>query len=380
MENMKTDSKMKTLEVLDHILAGKRMSEAHKKHYRVALKSLAQFSEEWPTRSVTIDEWLNSISDKYADTTLHLYFQTGQAAGNYIESNYDLKNPFTKAQKIKIEKKHRRYFSSAEMLSIIKACRNDKEKTLILTFIDSTCRVGELANLETSKVGINCLDVSGKTGQRLYRCDPILCKQLIKLGGDSKYVFHDKNGNQLSSGTLGTQARRVIKAAGITGLKVGPHTLRHSGASLVAQVTGSALAVKALLQHDKIDTSMEYIHDTEDILQQRISPLKLMGDQVYGEIANDELKQLELKSGINETPLDQPIEQNETPTSNPQIIDLFELEFDEIKENITIRSQLNSDDLNLLRRAMIAYAKTGTAGQDKDRSKALLRRMLRKVK
>ena len=62
-------------------------------------------------------------------------------------------------------------------------------------------------------------------------------------------------------------------------MKTGVHTLRHSAASLVAQESGQALIVKALLQHDDINTSMGYIHDVDELVirDDKYSPLRILG-------------------------------------------------------------------------------------------------------
>ena len=141
--------------------------------------------------------------------------------------------------------------------------------------------------------------------------------------------------------TIKHRVRRVIKEAGIMGSKLGPHALRHSGASLVAQETGSALAVKALLQHDKIDTSMECIHDAEDVIQQRISPFRLIAEKMIG--AMPEMKQLAMVSD-NGSDL---VEGEEVDVAN----DFLDEQFREISEDNVVHSRFKADDLRLLCRA-----------------------------
>jgi len=276
---------VRTLEVLDKVLKGKRVSEATRRHYEDALWSLAKCSDGWPESGVVINEWLGGLTG-YADTSVRNWYNYVNSAGKYMEKISGKRsngvavmlNPCGSADRPRVEKKRRRYFTAGEVVRIIKACRFEQDKVLILTLIDSTCRIGELAGLKLKQVGDSWLDLKGKTGQRRYRCDSAICGKLRELGGDGKPIFKGTNGIEDDVVSLKHRVRRVIKEAGITGSKLGAHTLRHSGASLVAQETGSALAVKALLQHDKIDTSMDYIHDAEDVIQQRISPLRLVGE------------------------------------------------------------------------------------------------------
>ena len=93
-----------------------------------------------------------------------------------------------------------------------------------------------------------------------------VCELLRRLAGsDEGLVFG------LTSSALSMRVIRLCKRAGLKGEKLGPHTLRHSSASLVASETKNAIAVKALLQHDNIQTSMIYVHDVEEELRLKYS-------------------------------------------------------------------------------------------------------------
>ncbi len=157
--------------------------------------------------------------------------------------------------------------------------------------------------------------------------------------------------------------------------------MRHSGASLVAKETGSALVVKALLQHDKIDTSMQYIHDVEDSIQQRISPLRLVSEKVfeeYGSSINMEPKQLTEDNCRVESKTTAlvPVEVEVVEW----VIDLTEDMFPEVVDGIEIRSLLRTEDLRLLRRVFIHYAKSDMANGDVSKCRQLMERMMRKAK
>jgi len=361
---------MKTLEVLEKVLKGKRIKFDTQRHYRDALGSLARHSEEWPVSSVVINEWVGSLKG-YSDMTVRNWFNFVNSAGKYMKKAYKLDNPCEDADRPKVSKKRRRYFTAFELLKIIKACRFEQDKVLILTLIDSTCRVGELVGLEAKDVGEAWIDVRGKTGERRYRCDALICRELRRLGVDGP-IFRSRDGGQADVVSLKHRVRRVIKEAGISGSKLGAHTLRHSGASLVAQETGSALAVKALLQHDKIDTSMEYIHDAEDVIQQRISPLRLVGEKVFGGITEAEIKQLGMGSEDSPMPV------------NGEVVDVVSDFLDEqyraVTDDMVVHSRLKADDLRLIREAFIVYERSGLAGSNEAKCRVLFKRMLRKVK
>lgn len=369
---------MKTLEVLDKVLKGKRISASRERSYRNAFKCLNQFTEYWPEDAGMVNEWIAQMPENYSDETVEHYYQTCLSGGNYIQrimgrngdGFFRFFNAFVDADRPRIKKKHRRYFTSEQLIDCLKACRGEVEVTLASTLIDSTCRVGELVGLRGRDVGDGFfICAQGKTGQRRYRLDVRICAQLKALAGsEDGYVFKMSDGvTPANVWRLERVCRQIIKRAGITGKKVGAHTLRHSGASLVARKTQSALVVKALLQHDKIDTSMIYIHDVEDEIQQSVSPLGL---------ANVEPiipKQLMITDGSGFVPeLVEGMEVVET-------IDLVDDMFPQIPEDVKIRPLLRSRDLNLIRELAVMFVRTYGADTNIFKVQDLFKRMLRKV-
>jgi integrase len=369
---------MKTLEVLERILKGKRLARNSQKNYGYALKSLNDYTEEWPDNAAVINEWITQIPKTYSDETVKLYFRVCKAAGNYMqrtmgrdkEGRFKFFNAFDDAEIPQVSKKKRRYFSVNELVEIMKACRGEQEYALISTFVDSMCRVGDIGydpfeperhpGLLGRNVGDDCLNLKGKTGEYTYRLDYRICKELKKLaGGDDQPVFRGSDGGIATVSELEHTARKIIKRAGITGKKVGPHTLRHSGASLVAKKTQSALIVKALLNQEKIDTAMIYIHDSEASVSKEVSPMALM-----------KVKPVEQLGLVEDT-----IESNIIDS-----VDLTEEMFDAIPNNIGIRPLLKSEDLSLLRTIMVEYCRTHKGDSKVYKSQELLKRILRKVK
>jgi len=380
-------SPVKTLGVLDKVLRGKRIKAETERHYRDALGSLARYSEDWPVSGVVINEWIGSLSG-YGDMSVRNWFNFVNSAGKYIEKvsgknpngSYRVPNPCADADRPKVSKQRRRYFTAVEVVRIIKACRFDQDKVLVLTLIDSTCRIGELVGLEGRNVGDGWLDLKGKTGERRYRCDKAICDKLKELGGGGLPIFRGRDGSHADVNSLKHRVRRVIKEAGLTGSKLGPHTLRHSGASLVAQETGSALAVKALLQHDKIDTSMEYIHDAEDLIQQRISPLRLVGEKVFGEGGFEVAEVKQLTMGGEGIDVGSEVVPSGEVEVDDGVVDLLAEQFREVRDDMMVHPLFKADDLRLIRRVFMGYIKSGMAGSDEAKCRVLFGRMLRKVK
>jgi len=364
---------LKTLEVLEKVSRGKRVRPNTLRHYRESLTSLAKFSEDWPTNGSVINEWLSSL-DHYGDSTIRLRFDYVNSAGKYVKKAFRIGNPCDEAERPKVSKKRRRYFTPDEIYKILGSCRFAYDRELILTLIDSTCRIGELVGLRGRDIGDGFIRVSGKTGERKYRLDLRICNALRALAGnDDGLVFKSSSGQTLNSDSLTSRARRIIVRAGLTGAKLGPHTLRHSGASLVAKKTGSALAVKALLQHDDIDTSMLYIHDVEDEIQQSVSPLDLVVQGLSDSLMEHSVQGVFSSSTSSSTAL-VPADDGARAVDNDMIEEMFPL----IEDGAKVRPLLKTDDLRLLRMAFIGLAKSGGSHIRVLQGRELLKRILRR--
>ena len=354
---------MKTIEGLNEVLSGKRMAERSKSNFRAAFGSLAKMYEELPSRPVEISRWLVSL-EGYSDQTVRLWFTCLRSGFEYLEANYELPNPFKGLEGPKVQKKRRRYFTAEEIVRILQACKNEYEVALIMTLVDSSCRVGGLPNLKGSDVGDGWFNLKEKTGERRYRLDIRICEVLKRLAGsDDGLVFG------LSSSGLSMRVIRICRRAGLKGEKLGAHTLRHSSASLVASETKNVMAVKALLQHDNIQTSMIYIHDVEEELLKSISPLQIVADRVKDSSMYAQ-KQLPVKG----TP-------DDGGGEVVDVVDDFAVEmFPEIGEGVEVRPLLKKDDLMLIRKGFIEMAMSGRYSMDVGKARELLKRMLRRVK
>ncbi len=354
---------MKTVEVLERVLAGKRMSESSRASYETVFRSVEKMYDEFPSRSAEVNEWLVSL-DGYADQTVRLWFSILKNACKYMEANFEMKNPCKAVDTPKVKKQKRRYFGVDEIMRIIRACRGGVDEALVLTLIDSSCRIGGLSKLKGKDVGEGWIDVKEKTGDRRYRLDVRLCELLKSLAdGDDNLVF-GTSGSGLSMRVI-----RICKRAGLKGEKLGPHTLRHSSASLVAEKTKNVMAVKALLQHDSIQTSMLYVHDVEEeVLKGGSSPLQLVADKVKGSGLYKQ-KLLPVKTSGD-------VEVIEDDGFDEVVGDMFPV----IKEGAKVHSKLKYEDLILIREGFIELARRDKYGSEAGKARLLLKRMLRKVK
>ena len=195
------------------------------------------------------------------------------------------------------------------------------------------------------------------------RLDPRLCQVLKSLPTNNTNLIFQRSVNSLK-----LIVRKIIKRAGITGDKLGPHSLRHASASLIARKTKSLLTVKAILGHEDQEMSMKYIHDVEDTFQQETSPLQLLNEDLFGD--NDNLQQQPLMITDGE---DLPDEED------PKTAELYNNMFQSVPDNLKIRPLINTEDLTLIRSIFIHFCKTTEYSTATASIKHLYNRMLRKV-
>ncbi len=149
----------------------------------------------------------------------------------------------------------------------------------------------------------------------------------------------------------------------------------------MARETGQALVVKAMLQYDNLKTSVSYIHDVEDILQDRYSPLGLLGErhkEAGGDNGGIKVEQLKLTEGesFGESVAVVPVSRE--IVAGADIDDLVGDMFPKISEGVAVRTVLKYEDLLRMRKVFLWYARNNPGDNDVAWARELMKRMLRK--
>jgi len=365
----KAAPRVKVVDLKDKILREKGgLSPKTLGHYKWMFEKLAAFTEFWPGEASVINEFIGSLRGLNDESVLEI-FKCLRAVGRYTKQTYGWVDPTERANRPRVEHKRRRYLSESELKAVSGACREVRDKALILALIDSSARIGEVAGLRVEDLGDDNFKVKGKTGQRRYRCDARIISLLRECAVDDVVFPMMDSGRRVisparpcASNVLGDRVRVIMERAGLKGEKLGAHTLRHTAASIVARKTMSGLAVKALLQHDNIATSMMYIHDAEDKIQQQVSPLELSGVDMVGEA-----RQLGIGEGVKML------------ASPVGVSTLIEDLFPEVPEGVKVRPALSSEDLRLIRDGLMELMRVRGESGSGSRCVQLIRRMLRKL-
>jgi integrase len=367
---------MKTLEVLEKYLRGKRLAENTKRITRRAMTLLAEYSEEYPEKAVVINEFINGL--KTGDTTAKLYFTRLNVVGEYMRKFYGITNPVEMAEMPDVKGRKKITRTPDEIRRMLASCRYGYDLELVTTFFETTARTSELSILKGKNIGFDTIRIMGKKHEVEYTLTPKLCERLKELaGGDDNFVFPNAKGEQSSVPSLSKRIKRICKRAGISGKSLGGHALRHAGATMIARYTGNVFAVKAKLQHDSIKSSQGYIDESvEDELKHSISPMAILEKTPW--TGNREVaKQLVLEDGKKDN--------RETSlmvvkTDVKMIDDDYSEDiFPAIRGDIKIRPLLDTDDLNVIRAGFLLLARDEKYNLKMLKARELMKRILRKT-
>jgi integrase len=381
---------MKSAEAWDIFMKSKQYSPETLRKYQYLKGHWCNHFPEMPTIAFEINEYLLSLNVK--DITMKKRRDIFKAMYTYLNVQLDFPNDFfKKVMNPKVQRNPRRYFSPQELFSIINSAKEGMEKVLIFLLIDSPCRIGELGQhkqkgnktypglrIEMLNPHTRTMHVEGKTGAHENRLKPSICEALMQLSAPNGQVFTSiKHPEGMTTKALQECVRNIIARAGITGIKLGPHTLRHSAASLASQETGgNLLAIKALLQDSENKNAQIYIHDVEDNLKQTISPLEIL--QSKAPITPMQANLLP-ENASSSTAL---VPYGETPVEYVEAVpDLSEELFPMIPDNLVpTHPYLKAKDLQAIREACVHFARTAPLNNTVGNLSQLMKRILRNAR
>lgn len=193
-----------------------------------------------------------------------------------------------------------RVFTQGELRRIFDVAALDaRDLAACSLLLDTGVRIGELASARTERFETEAvadgsmtvaLTVTGKVGDRRVPVSASAYQAVMRIAPPNGHVFRSWPGRVLAPGretrpmtvaTLKDRIRRVVERAGVTGEKVGPHTFRHTFATMYLRAGGDIYRLQRILGHTSIKQTQVYLHlaDPEAFEEHsRLSPLRqLMG-------------------------------------------------------------------------------------------------------
>ena len=152
-----------------------------------------------------------------------------------------------------------RVLSHVEIDRVWAACEDNRDRGMVAVVIDTGIRLGEIAGTCKVDLGFDHLRVAGKIGDREVPMTPDVRDMLQDLGNDD-HVWVGRRGRRMSCRGIQRTYQRSLKRAGLTGLKLGPHLLRHTFAPEYCRRGGNLRVLQEIMGHEDIEMTMIYVH------------------------------------------------------------------------------------------------------------------------
>ena len=175
------------------------------------------------------------------------------------------KNPTANLMPIKQQKVIRLPYSAAEIERLKRAATSPRDQALLAFLLASGCRISEVCSLDVLDVDFRAkaVTVLGKGNkQRVVYLDDVavmhLDRYLSSRCDGNPALFAGKGSDRITPGGVRAMLRRLGAAAGVD--NVHPHRFRRTLATNLIAHGMQLPEVAAILGHDKIDTTMTYVH------------------------------------------------------------------------------------------------------------------------
>ena len=222
-----------------------------------------------PTRSITVHHLRRYLAEEkergLADSTLEGVRQVFSAYFGWLQRERLIDvNPVSNLGAIKCQRRIRQVLSDVDIERLKAFCQSKRDRAII-TFLSATgCRIGEVCRLDRHDVNLMTLEcrVIGKGDkERTVYLDPVSAmhlKEYLKTRTDKMpALFIGRGSERLRPGGVRAMLQRVADAAGVDG--VHPHKFRRTLATNLIRHGMPIQEVAAILGHDKLDTTMEYV-------------------------------------------------------------------------------------------------------------------------
>lgn len=143
-----------------------------------------------------------------------------------------------------------------------------RDRALMLLMVDSGLRLSEAISLKTEKIywDDGLVTVMGKgRKERVVPIGETTKKALrdyasVRKELDVPYFFLSRRGYQMKNRYVQVAMRRYGRTAGISGVRVSPHTLRHTFAIQYIKNGGDAFSLQSILGHARLDMVRNYVN------------------------------------------------------------------------------------------------------------------------
>ena len=225
--------------------------------------------------------------------TINSYLRALRAFWSWAEAEGFIgENPFSRIRIPKAPRKIIPTFSETQIKALLAAVDTStgegfRNYAILLTLLDTGLRVSELTNLRLQDVNLEgrLLKVWGKGAkERLVPIGARVQKALWKYvtfyrpePATPRYdrAFLTRHGRPLTKDRVEAIVERYGRKVGITGVRVSPHTFRHTFAVMFLRNGGNVFSLQRIMGHSTLDVLRIYVNMAQADIQEahrRYSP------------------------------------------------------------------------------------------------------------
>ena len=221
------------------------------------------------TRSITVYHLRQYLASEKArgisDRTLESNRQVYNAYFNWLfrEKLID-DNPVANLGAIKCAKKIKAVFSEADIERMKFCCKTIRDRAILAFMLSTGCRISEMCQLNRADVDLSTMEcrVLGKGNkERIVFLDQVaamlLREYLAQRKDDSPALFVGRLTDRLSPNGVRKMLSAISEASTVE--RVHPHKFRRTLATSLIRHGMPIQEVAAILGHDKLDTTMQYV-------------------------------------------------------------------------------------------------------------------------
>lgn len=215
--------------------------------------------------------------------TIHTYLRSIRIFFSWLVSEEIIaENPFHRVKLPRLPYKIIPAFTDTQLKALFASIDTTRpsgfrDHTMILMMLDTGLRISEVVGLQLGNVHIEdrLVRVTGKGNkQRVVPLGQYLARQLWRYMVQSRpepalptldQVFLSRNGTRMTKDTVRGRMLYYGRKAGITGVRISPHTLRHTAAISYLRNGGDVFSLQRLLGHSTLEMTRRYcqVADTD---------------------------------------------------------------------------------------------------------------------
>ena len=228
------------------------------------------------TRQVTVYHLRQFLADEknreISDRTLEGYRQIFSSYFNWLQREGLIqKNPVANLGAIRRQRKIKQTYAEIDIEKLKLHCKCLRDRAILCFLMATGCRISEMIQLNRDSIDLNSLEVTvlGKGNkERKVFLDPVagmtIKQYLSERKDDSPALFVGKGTERLQPGGVRLMLNNLADEAGVD--HVHPHKFRRTLATNLIRHGMPIQEVAAILGHDKLDTTMQYVVlDTTDV-------------------------------------------------------------------------------------------------------------------